>query len=179
MTTKTKWPRQSEVLAYKSPYGDPRGRYGMPSKVWQSTNLTYVAVPFAMRMADMKISRIAIHKHCAQSLARILAALKTAASGSQETLEEWGVTRFGGSFNYRPMRGSTTLSMHAFGCAIDLDPANNFLGDATPRFARYPQVLDAFKAEGWTWGGDWDGDGTNADQRVHDGMHWQATAPLT
>jgi hypothetical protein len=73
------------------------------------------------------------------------------------------------------MRGLNTLSMHSFGCALDLDPARNGLGDATPRFARFPEVISAFRASGLCWGGDWDGDGSSADQRRHDGMHLQAT----
>ena len=47
--------------------------------------------------------------------------------------------------------------MHSYGCAIDLDPANNPLGRAwrsdagmIPRF-----VIEAFTAEEWTWGGRW------------------------
>jgi len=54
--------------------------------------------------------------------------------------------------------------MHSWGCAIDLDPANNGLGDRTPKFARYPKIIEAFKKEGWVWGGDWSN---------YDGMHFQ------
>ncbi len=44
--------------------------------------------------------------------------------------------------------------MHSYGCAVDLDPVNNGLSDRTPRFAQFPQVLQAFADEGWKWGGD-------------------------
>lgn len=172
------WPKQSDVLAYRSIYGDPRGRNGLVSQAWYKANIVFVPAPFKMAMGTIKIPRIAIHKACANSLAKVLANLLDAAAGKQETLDEWGVTKFGGSFSYRVMRGLTTLSMHAFGCAIDLDPANNGLGDSTPRFAQFKPVLEAFRSEGWTWGGDWDGDGSSADQRRHDGMHWQASQPI-
>lgn len=169
------WPKQSEVLAYKSAYGDPRGRSGSSSSPdWEAKNLVYIAVPFSMKMGDINITRIRIHRHCAASLERILARLKDDAKGNIKTLREWGVTEFGGSFNYRPMRGLSTLSMHSFGCAIDLDPARNGLGDRTPRFAEFPQVLRAFKDEGWRWGGDWNGNGLSSDERRSDGMHFDA-----
>jgi hypothetical protein len=47
--------------------------------------------------------------------------------------------------------------------------------DRTPRFAEFPEVLKAFADEGWRWGGDWNGNGSSADERMADGMHWQAT----
>lgn len=173
------FPKQSDVLAYRSAYGDPRGRGGaVVSPSWYRDNIVMVPVPFAMAMGTIKISRIPFHKVCAPALASVLADLKTRAKGKQATLDLWGVSKFGGSFNYRVMRGLSTLSMHAFGCAVDLDPANNGLGDPTPRFAQFPEVLKAFSAQGFTWGGDWDGDGSSSDQTRHDGMHWQATQPI-
>ncbi|MFA1621239.1 hypothetical protein ACDY96_00045 [Rhizobium mongolense] len=53
----------------------------------------------------------------------------------QKTLAHYGaadVSRlaldiFGGCYNYRPMRGGKSWSMHAFGIAVDLDPENNQL----------------------------------------------------
>jgi len=171
-----KFPTQAEVLAYRSPYGDPRGRGGAAvSPQWYADNILTIKPPFAMSMGDIKITRIPVHKLVAPSLERVLAALHRAANGHQPTLDNWGVSKFGGSFNYRPMRGLSTLSMHAFGVAIDLDPANNGLGDQTPRFAQFPQVLKAFADEGWVWGGDWNGNGLTSDERRCDGMHWQAT----
>jgi YD repeat-containing protein len=175
----TSWPRQSDVLAYRSPYGDPRGRSGgVASSEWERANLTMIVPPYPMVMGAIPITRIRIHKHCAQSLLRVLQRIKNEAMGDIATLRAWGATEFGGAYNYRVMRGLSTLSMHAFGCAIDLDPARNGFGDATPNFAGVPQVLNAFRAEGWTWGGDWDGDGDLAEHRRPDGMHWQATAPV-
>ncbi|MBP6748146.1 MAG: M15 family metallopeptidase [Xanthomonadaceae bacterium] len=83
----------------------------------------------------------------------------------EKRLNEWGVHLYVGGFNYRIMRGSARLSMHSWSCAVDFDSARNRFGDTTPNFASIPQVLEAFDAEGWTWGGRW---------RRPDGMHWQA-----
>lgn len=169
------WPTQSEVLNGKSIYGNPVGRHGLVSPTWERNNLALIVPPFKMAMGEIKITRIRVNKACAASLLRVLENLRDAANGRQEDLDFWGVSRFGGCFNYRPMRGLSTLSMHSYGCAVDLDPARNGLGDRTPRFAEFPVVLEAFRAEGWKWGGDWNGNGLTSDERRCDGMHWQAT----
>lgn len=170
------FPTQAQVLTYKSVYGDPRGPGGATvSKKWFAENITYIKPPFKMNMGDIAITRIAFHKYAAPALSRVLVSLHDLANGSQKELTHWGVTKFAGSFNYRPMRGLATLSMHSFAAAIDFDPANNSLGDRTPRFAEFPQVLKAFADEGFMWGGDWNGNGRTDDERRCDGMHWQAT----
>jgi peptidoglycan LD-endopeptidase CwlK len=74
------------------------------------------------------------------------------------------------AFNYRYIMGTTRLSNHSLGRAIDINPMQN------PYFARdnkvYPTgavyrlsapgtitpdgpVVAAFKSRGWIWGGDW------------------------
>jgi peptidoglycan LD-endopeptidase CwlK len=74
------------------------------------------------------------------------------------------------AFNYRTIEGTDTLSVHATGCAIDINPRLNPMilrGVTYPPDAQYipgqPGVLDAnhpvvcaFRKLGWTWGGDWD-----------------------
>lgn len=172
----TEFPTQAQVLSYKSVYGDPRGPGGaVVSKKWFADNITYIKPPFKMNMGDIAITRIAFHKYAAPALSRVLVNLHDLANGSQKELIHWGVTKFAGTFNYRPMRGLASLSMHSFAAAIDFDPANNSLGDKTPRFAEFPQVLKAFADEGFMWGGDWNGNGRTDDERRCDGMHWQAT----
>lgn len=170
------WPTQSEVLSNASVYGDPRGRdRTRMSPQWEAANIVYIAPPFRMTYAGQKVPRIRVHRHCAESLGRVLQNLSDAAKGKQATLDHWGVSIFGGCVMYRLMRGGDRLSIHSYGAAIDLDPARNSLGDRTPRFAEFPEVLAAFRAEGWRWGGDWNGNGLSSDEPRADGMHWQAT----
>lgn len=172
------FPTQSEVLANKSIYGDPRSPKdrAKPSTAWETQNLVYIVPPFPMTYAGQKLKRgFRMHRECAASMERVLANLLDAANGDLPTLKKWGVTTFGGSVNFRLMRGGNKLSMHSYGCAIDLDPVRNALSDKTPNFAKYPLVLSAFASEGWLWGGDWNGNGSSADERRADGMHWQAT----
>jgi hypothetical protein len=171
------WPSQAAVLSGKSIYGNPmnpKDRTKM-SPAWERANIVLISPAFRMTYAGTPIKKIRVHKHCAQSLSRVLGNLLVAAKHKQETLDHWGVSIFGGVVNYRLMRGGNRLSMHSYGCAIDLDPARNGMYDRTPRFAEFPEVLAAFAKEGWLWGGDWNGNGSSADERAADGMHWQAT----
>ena len=77
----------------------------------------------------------------------------------------------------RPARGQTRFSAHAYGLAVDVNPFQNPLvrrdlvvpelagayadrarrpaGDARRGRARVPAAVEAFRAVGWTWGGDW------------------------
>jgi hypothetical protein len=171
------WPTQAQVLANTSLYGDPRGRDRTTmSPTWELKNITRITPPFRMTYAGQPITKgIRVHKNCAASLLMVLGNLLHAAKSRQETLDHWGVSIFGGCVMYRLMRGGDSLSIHSYGAAIDLDPARNGLYDKTPRFAEFPEVLGAFALEGWRWGGDWNGNGSSADERRADGMHWQAT----
>ena len=158
------WPLQSECDSF---YGNPRGRDGNVSPLWQRTNLVRISTPFPMTFGGKRISGISIHRKCAESLSRVLQAIWTASGHNQAVIEQWGMDKFGGSFSYRLMRGINRLSMHAYGCAVDFDVERNGLGDPTPHFANCPLVLDAFAQEGWVWGGRW---------RRPDGMHFRLLA---
>lgn len=80
------------------------------------------------------------------------------------------------AFNYRRIAGSTTLSRHSYGAAIDINPMLNpyIVGDRispangamyADRSLDFAGKIDhkdlcfkLFIAHGWTWGGDWSGD---------------------
>lgn len=79
------------------------------------------------------------------------------------------------AFNFRLVAGTSTLSHHALGLAIDINPVQNpwlrddrvlppagrdfrDRGNVRPGMIVRPgPVTDAFDAAGWDWGGDWDG----------------------
>ena len=178
MLTGNQIPSQQLVLAGKSIYGDPRGLHGRANPAWKAANIVYMPAPWPMHMDAIRIMKFEVHKLAVDNFKAAFDNLLKAANGDLSVLEKWGVTRFSGTYVHRAMRGLETLSMHSYGCAIDLDAGNNMLGDPTPRFAKFPKVLKAFKDAGFTWGGDWDGDGSTDDQRRHDGMHWQLTQPI-
>lgn len=158
------WPLQSECDAF---YGNPRGRDGKANAKWEHDNIVRIQPPFAMTYAGMPVKTIRIHRRCAESLTDILREIAALSNGSALRQHEWGVSIYGGAYNYRLMRGSSKLSMHSWGCAIDLDPERNAFHDTTPHFADIPLVVKAFESRGWIWGGRWKG-------RSCDGMHFQA-----
>ncbi len=160
----TDWPTQAQCDAY---YGNPRGRGDRPSKAWEAENIRRVTPPFRVTYDGRPIKSIAIHKKCAASFSRVLGAIWEAAGRNQATVDAWGASIFAGSYVYRLKRGGASLSMHAYGCALDLDPARNGFHDDEPNFINAPAVVKAFEDEGWTWGGRWQG-------RSCDGMHFQA-----
>lgn len=166
------WPLQRECDVF---YGNPRDSKDStrPSTKWELENLTFIVPPYQLYYDKKPITRIRVHKKCSDAFLRVFNNLLKAADGNQKVLDNWGVSIFGGLYNYRLMRTSNNLSMHSWGCAIDLDPARNGLSNNKPRFANYPQVLKAFADEGAVWGGDWNGNGSTLDERSCDGMHWQ------
>ena len=78
-------------------------------------------------------------------------------------------------FNYRNIKGTNRLSQHAFGRAVDVNPLQNpwvrphhidppTAIDYVDRKRNFPHKIDhhdicyrAFKAKGFTWGGEWNG----------------------
>ena len=105
---------------------------------------------------------------------RIVAPLETAlrrciAEGVQGEIKTWD-----GCFNVRKKRGLGTLSMHAFGLAIDMNAAWNPLitvGVLDPVILRKQyvtwteQFLECWRGSGWTCGADW--------RTRLDGMHFE------
>lgn len=60
-------------------------------------------------------------------------------------------SHYGGIYNHRNIRGgSTHLSTHSWGIAIDMNPETNKLG--TPGNMD-PEVIDCFERRGFLWGG--------------------------
>lgn len=164
-TAPPKWPMQVNRNQF---YGNPALPNGKLDPKWEAANIVRVNIPWKAVLAwDTKtaVKTIRIHRLCAPSLERILAAIWAAAGKKQATIEAWGMHLYGGAFEFRLTRGGSSLSSHSWACAIDWDPGRNALGDNTPNFANVPDVLKAFADEGWTWGGAW---------ARKDGMHWQA-----
>lgn len=68
-----------------------------------------------------------------------------------------------GTFNWRTIAGTNRLSMHALAIAVDVNPGRNpywrHHRRPSDRLARRqsfpPEVVSAFEAEGFIWGGKW------------------------
>jgi hypothetical protein len=158
-----KWPLQSECDKF---YGNPRGLNGQPSRKWETENLMRIIPPYQMFYLGKPVKSLRVHKKCAKAMLQALVAIHKATKGNVKLLTESGANIYAGTYNFRVMRGGYRLSMHSYGCAIDLDPARNGMGNRNPRFNKYPFIIKAFEDQGAVWGGRWAG-------RNCDGMHFQ------
>jgi hypothetical protein len=156
--TKQQWPLQRDCPRF---YGNP-GEAG-----WLHAYTTSVAVPWRMFMGSTPIDHILIHKRCAPSLERVLAYTWDRCGRDQDKVHSLHFDRYDGSYNFRPMRGGASLSMHAYAVAIDWDAAANAHHSQTHFFTKDTILIDAFLQEGWEWGGSWGGGSIDA-------MHVQA-----
>jgi hypothetical protein len=70
--------------------------------------------------------------------------------------------RLSGSYACRPIEGTGRLSMHAFGAAIDLNPAvgkywrwSGLNETARTAHSVPPEIIEIFERHGFIWGGNW------------------------
>lgn len=126
--------------------------YGTPND--RGTYLTTITLPYPMKIAwDTKVTtrKMRCHKLVADKFLAVFTEI-LAVYGLPK-IQELGIDLFGGCFNFRKMRGGSEWSKHAFGIAIDLDPARNTLKETskTARFARpeYKQMIDIFEKHGF------------------------------
>jgi hypothetical protein len=157
------WPTQNDVI---SVFGDPRDPDDptRANPLWESDNLVSVKPPFALTYLGKPVKSVRCHWRVASSFTGALETIRDKASNDIDLLQEWGITIFGGSYNYRLMRGLNTLSMHSYGIAFDFDPERNALNDPNPHFLGIPEVREAWELQDATWGGLF---------TRPDGMHWQ------
>lgn len=152
-------------------------KYGKPG---DASKLTSITLPYPMRVAwlpDAKpITKIPCNKGIAQPLLNVFNDLLN--HYGYEKIKELGIDLFGGCVNVRPKRGLENkyavtknpeyLSRHAWGTAIDLDPARNGLKTKSPiaQFSKpqYKAMNDIFYKHGFIGYGR---------QRNNDWMHFE------
>lgn len=141
-----KWPKDNQD-ARDAFYGDPVR--DVPHR------LVKVYPPFKMFYGGQPITSIAFHEKAAPALQAALAEIWEAYDHDQARIDAAGISEYGGSYNQRRVRGSTTKwSNHAYGAAIDISPTRNAMGTA----GDMPQtVIDAFTRQGAMWGGWYNG----------------------
>lgn len=131
-----------------------------------------VRVPWRMVLAwdqSQVIETFTCHELVAASAQRAFD--RIAAAYGPAMIRELGLDQFGGCYNYRAKRGGSSLSTHAYGIAIDFDPARNRLnwGADRARLAQRDAIpfWQAWEAEGWV---------SLGRARNFDWMHVQAVA---
>lgn len=159
--------RLTNLMPSPNPWPAPDRRsmelfYGRPG---DESNLVNFAPPFPMFYGGKACKTIRCHKQVAASLQRVLAEIGRSYGQRRDILEE--AEDYGGCYNYRNKRGGTSLSVHAWGAAIDLDADDNTFRDHWPMKADMPmEIMEAFAREGWVSAGAFWG---------YDAMHFQAT----
>jgi hypothetical protein len=128
-------------------------KYGTPNKTGAGY-IVQIPLPYPMYLnwaTGTYVNKISCHKLIADKLIAVF----------QDILIHYGIDEikrlqiddFGGCFNYRLIRGGKELSVHSWGCAIDLDPDRNTLKETskTARFARseYKAMIDIFYKHGF------------------------------
>lgn len=154
------FPKQSSV---RSVYGEP----GSPQATAGMVDLAYPMVIAWDK--SQKIAKFRCHAKVESAFERVFQ--KTLAQYGQAKISQLGLDVFGGCYNYRPMRGGTSWSMHAFGIAVDLDPENNQLkwNKSKARFAKaeYEPFWKIVESEGFT---------SLGRKYDYDWMHFEATS---
>lgn len=158
------WPLQSDLKAMRRVFGNPDANNdGAADPSWMRDHLTSIVPPYPLFYDGKPVKRITLNKAIAEPTLR---ALQRVAHDfpSLANRKQLGIDQFNGCFNFRKKRAGSSLSMHAYACALDFNAARNPFRSATTDMP--PGFVDAFRAEGAEWGGSW-----SAASR--DGMHLQ------
>ena len=147
-TSSIKWPHD-DTASKNAFYGD------FHSKGWQELNLVHMTPIFKM-FYDKKLLThgILVHKKIVPALTQVFLDIWNKCDKDQGRIDATGASDFGGCFNIRNIAGSNNWSNHSWACAIDLAPSTNGFNMHT---TLSNLVIDAFKAQGALWGGDYKG----------------------
>lgn len=122
-------------------------------------------LPFAFPLAwdlSSKINSFRCHEKVAAPMTRVFA--EAAKHYGEKEYRRLRLDMFGGCYNYRNMRGGSSISMHAYGIAVDLDPERNQLRWDSKRAAFAKEEYIPFwnivvqcggTPAGYAWDGDW------------------------
>ncbi len=129
-------------------------KYGSPSE--SNPCMVLWDVP-----AELEIGLIPKRIYCNKDLVHPLskAFRKLIDTGYVKELKTWD-----GCFNIRKKRGLTSMSLHSWGIAVDLNAFENGLG-AQPKLSA--GFVKCFTDSGFDWGGTW---------TRKDGMHFQLSS---
>jgi hypothetical protein len=122
---------------------------------------------------------IVIHRNIAEALKRVEASIR--AAGDRETAAFINSAGQIGGYNWREIRGSSRMSYHSWGLAVDIQPKdtggkgiywlwerarseNWMILPLERRWSPPDRVIAAFEHEGFIWGGKWP---------LYDNMHFE------
>jgi hypothetical protein len=125
-------------------------KYGVPTP--EGAGLVSIKLPYPFLYDGKPVRTMRCHNMVADAFLNVFNDILK--HYGIDKINELGINKYGGCFNYRLMRGSSTkLSRHSWGVAIDLDPQRNLLKETsrTARFARpeYKPMIDIFYKHGF------------------------------
>lgn len=146
--------RPRNYAEVKSIFGDPL------ASGWSSANLAFCEVAPTLKAFPIKKGSTARGFYCHKLLVSVFQKVfeEIVLSGLTDEIKT-----FDGCFNIRKIRGSsTTMSLHSWAIAIDLNYKGNELGNQKPEMD--PRVIAVFEKHGFYWGGNF---------KRRDGMHFE------
>ena len=142
-------------------YADVKQIFGDPLATgWSSANLSFCEVAPTLKAFPIKKGSTSRGFYCHKLLVAVFQAVfeEIVLSGLTDEIKT-----FDGCFNIRKIRGSsTTMSLHSWAIAIDLNYKGNELGNKNPEMNR--DVVKIFEKNGFYWGGNFN---------RKDGMHFE------
>ena len=146
-------------------YGNPMGRNGQSSPKWESQNLARWTPPYPIWFSvntKQQLKTIRVHKKL----------VSTFDAAFKDVLDHYGIDKIkqlrldisGGAYMYRLERGGSNLSVHSWGCAIDMDPVHNPFPHRWQEGMIDPTFCQILESHGFWWRGE------NGDT---DPMHFQ------
>ena len=150
------WPSQSRVRQGNSIFGAPGC----------DDSLVSLIPAYQLYFEGKPVRSIRVHHLIS---AHVKAALEEVLEHYGQTeIQRLGLNQYGGSYNYRPTQSGKSLSMHAWGIALDFAPRSNAYALKSPR-----ATLSHPDCE--TWWQIWESHGAVSlgRQRNYDWMHLQ------
>jgi hypothetical protein len=138
------------LLEITEVYGDPHQFIrddGTVSPFWEA-RMVKVPMPAPLPLGwrpSVFVVNARVSNVIAAETERVLRAVFTAGLWTK-------LVSYDGGYAWRPQRGSSKLSMHGFGGALDLNASTNQLGT---KGDMDPGVIEVFEDGGWEWGGRW------------------------
>ena len=115
------WPTQAEVRSGKSIFG----------KAGDESNLVNIKPAYPLYFDGKKCQTIRVHRLIAPVVENALADILE--HYGPDRIKELGLDQYSGSFNYRAVKNGSSLSMHAWGIALDFAAATNALNTHKPK----------------------------------------------
>jgi hypothetical protein len=135
-------------------FGDPRGSNGQVSRKWYAENIVKWTPPYPLFYSDGKktpLRTLLLHKKVIAVYTSAFEEVK--ANFTPAEIKENHLDICAGTFNYRPMRGGSRLSVHSWGIAIDIDPARNPFPSTWREGMLNHEFADILEKHGLWWRG--------------------------